>query len=1035
MARPSKRLLAGLVLFTASLVVVLVYLRGQETPQAPDPLPSGVESSPEIVVPAKVLEIRELGAERVATGVLTGQQVHRYPISLQAGQYLEALVDQDAFAGENIDVVVRVYCQNEKLLEIDSRTLDKGSEAIHLVADDTGTYVVEVDGGKEGRYRFRVLAVRDASQADRDHARAERLFWHARELFGVRDSKLFVQAATEFQEAALLWKALGNKSREADALFRAGEVLEEIDLASALKVRKAASALYEEVGNGKLVVVTLNQIGNTYERLGDLSLMEKSYLRALQVSEETDDAEGRAYSQISLGFVAHRKGEYSKALDLTRQSLSYFKGRPEYWRDECESLSILGLIYSSLGKPGLARDQYLEAEKLLEDNPDDRLKGKILTRLAEIHQDLRQFEQAEAYARQSLRLRVRSGDRRGQGVSLIALGLLQGERGDIDQARRSFQDALAIFRAYSDPRSEAAAHINLGLLALKGRQADEALAAFDSGLALCRKLGFREGEAVALYGMARAERMRGNPGKALSTALDLLDVVESLHVGVRQTDLKAAFLEAKQNGYELLIDLLVHSPSATTPPKNIARAFEINERRIARSLLESLTQSPERAHMDGGALAKLLRKQRDILRQIDEKDRERRQLGDLGESTEAAEAALRELADRLEGVRMEIRFGDPWQTRLDQPAPISLEKARQLLGEDALLLEYHLGQDRSFLWLISRGSAKIFVLPAKSVIEKKVREVNQLLRGSQTEFGAEQATSAAWELSAMILGPVARLLEGKELVIVADGALRTVPFAFLPDPSAGRSSLRQKQEPPYLLRNNRVVNLPSASVLAAIRADAARRTPPEGLLAILGDPWFQPGTYTPLPGTREEARAIGALAPRGERVLVRLGRDATKDLATSGDLSGFRILHFATHGIVDSESPGLSKLVLSQKAENGQWVNGYLLGHDIQTLRLPADLVVLSACDTGRGQELKGEGLVGLTHSFMYAGASRVLVSLWNVNEDSTPLLMERFYQGLWDEGLSPAEALQKAQVWLIDQTEWDSPFYWAGFVLQGEPK
>ena len=163
------------------------------------------------------------------------------------------------------------------------------------------------------------------------------------------------------------------------------------------------------------------------------------------------------------------------------------------------------------------------------------------------------------------------------------------------------------------------------------------------------------------------------------------------------------------------------------------------------------------------------------------------------------------------------------------------------------------------------------------------------------------------------------------------------------------------------------------------------------------------------------------------------GFAATRAAALNPALSQYRYLHFATHGLIDSERPGLSSLVLSLVDEAGKPQDGFLRAHEIYNLKFPAELVVLSACQTGLGKEVKGEGLMGLTRGFMYAGAARVVVSLWSVNDKATSELMTIFYRQMLKENQRPAAALRAAQIEMWKQKQWQAPYYWAAFVLQGE--
>jgi hypothetical protein len=328
----------------------------------------------------------------------------------------------------------------------------------------------------------------------------------------------------------------------------------------------------------------------------------------------------------------------------------------------------------------------------------------------------------------------------------------------------------------------------------------------------------------------------------------------------------------------------------------------------------------------------------------------------------------------------------------------------------------------------------------------------------------------------MLLGGIARELHEewrtKRLAIVATGALEYLPFAALPVPEldaaglgAQKSAEGARRSRPPLAVTHEIVSIPSASVLAVLRRDAADRAPATRTLAIIADPVFDGGDprvtsrptrptavndetstrtlevmdalyarggFARLPFSREEADAISSFARTGD-VFTAVDFKATRARIVSGALSGYRIVHLATHGVIDSERPALSSLILSLIDQRGGRQNGYLRLADIYNLRLDAELVVLSACQTALGKDIRGEGLVGLTRAFIYAGAPRVVASLWQVSDLATAELMKKFYRGMLRQHLRPAAALRAAQVEMAQDPRWASPYYWAGFVLQGE--
>jgi len=320
----------------------------------------------------------------------------------------------------------------------------------------------------------------------------------------------------------------------------------------------------------------------------------------------------------------------------------------------------------------------------------------------------------------------------------------------------------------------------------------------------------------------------------------------------------------------------------------------------------------------------------------------------------------------------------------------------------------------------------------------------------------ETSPDALARLSRIILGPAAKALTAKRLLIVPDGALHYVPFAALPHPDRAGERLVTRHE---------IVTAPSASVVALLRRETAGRRPAPRTVAVLADPVFDAGDervgrpaverrappasavdtlsralrsagleggLSRLPFTRREAAAILSLVPARDR-LEALDFDASRATATGPSLTEYRFVHFATHGFLNSAHPELSGIVLSLVGRDGGEARGFLTATDIFNLRLNADLVVLSGCRTALGQELRGEGLVGLSRGFMYAGAPRVVSSLWRVDDAATAQLMKRFYHGLLKQGLPAAAALRAAQAELMRRPRFRHPFYWSAFQLQGE--
>jgi CHAT domain-containing protein len=414
----------------------------------------------------------------------------------------------------------------------------------------------------------------------------------------------------------------------------------------------------------------------------------------------------------------------------------------------------------------------------------------------------------------------------------------------------------------------------------------------------------------------------------------------------------------------------------------------------------------------------------------------------------------------------------PSDAALKYPQPLTLEQIQQqILDDNTVILSYSLGEDRSYLWLISKTEMTSHELPAGKIIEALI---NQKVRPQLTNPHTSRNSfiNETSELSNILLKPVleqtsterSQIIGNRRIVIISDGALQYIPFAALPDPRAENN----RYQP--LLVNNEVVYLPSASTLHTLRNETQNRPPAPKTLAILADPVFSTddqrvtqdstpaptselsliaqnvdraarnarGDWNRLPGTRQEANIILNLVPENNR-LAYFDFQANRENALSEQLSQYRFIHWATHGFANAQKPELSGIVMSLVQENGQTQDGYLLLGDIFNLNFNADLVVLSACQTGLGEVVQGEGLIGLTRGLMYAGTPRVVTSLWEVPDTETASLMSKFYGKMLQENLSPAAALRAAQLEMFRPSTslrdrgWVAPYYWAAFTLQGE--
>ncbi|MEO8650441.1 MAG: CHAT domain-containing tetratricopeptide repeat protein, partial [Acidobacteriota bacterium] len=681
------------------------------------------------------------------------------------------------------------------------------------------------------------------------------------------------------------------------------------------------------------------------------------------------------------------------------------------------------------------------------------------------------YEQALSLAREK---KVRSSE----SYPLLGLSNMEIKRGNFEKAIEYLEQSLAVTREVKDRRREATILLSLSNCYQRMGRIDKAVEYSKMNLAIWRELGYPPSIGMALNHLAQAERKR-DPAAARAYVEESQKIWEDLRRSLVTTQSRTQHAANVLNTSKLYTELLFRQNQAE-PGKGLdALAFESSEFQRARSLLDLLAEAG--ADIRQGVDAALLERERTLVEQLSEKARLLTRA--KPEEAESLKKEIVQLETDLERAQAAIRKASPNYAALTQPQPVKLSEIQAQLDADTVLLEYSLGaegQDQSYLWAVTPNSLTTYELPKGQDIEKSAREVYELLTARSTNKPGETAAqkqariieaeaklpSAAKELSRIILGPAAAQIGGKRLVIVADGALLYIPFTMLPDPATGGTQ--------PLVVGHEIVSLPSASTLVFQRKELAGRQPAPKMLAVIADPVFDRTDVrfkTPvpepavndaskraanadtrtlehiadpsatengrlvirrLPFTRQEADGILALVPKNSS-FRETDFKANRSNVLSGDLAQYRYVHFATHGVMDSERPGLSALVLSTVNADGKPQNGFLRANDIYNMKLPAELVVLSACQTGLGKEVKGEGLIGLTRGFMYAGAKRVVVSLWSVNDKATADLMTTFYRGMLKNNERPAAALRAAQIEMWKQKKWQSPYYWAAFTMQGE--
>ena len=1020
---------------------------------------------------------------------LKGGESHTYLVSLAAGQFLSALVEQ-----KGIDVEVVLSTPDSRQLAVADSPNDLwGTEPILLVAEAGGDYRVTVRATSRtaaaGSYEIMPFTLREATAVDRQHVAAERLFEAGRKLRSQQTAADRRAAIEKFEQALPLYRTAGDTYRQALTLLSIGFAYAQLnEFRSALDYGNKILPLAQGLTERKLEAAAETFVGQMHDVLGDVSAALIHLNRALVLSRESGHRLAEAAALNNIGAVYLNLAEWQQALEYYRQALPIYRSNNQ--QQEALALRNIGVAYNMLGEPQEALRHLQESLPIGRAAGDKTGESIALSSIGNAYYEMGDRQQALDYYNRALTMQRELGNRGREADTLDRIGVVYATSGQAEKALEYHQQALPLQHATGNVRREALSLSNLGYAYNLLNQPEKALEQYGRALPMFQGVSDLNSVGIVLEGIARAERSLGNLSAARQQIEAALESVEQVRARVTSGQMRATYLASRQHAYQFYIDLLMQLHRAKPAEGHDIAALEVSERARARNLLELLTEA--RVDIRQGVDTALTARERELSQQLAAKAQRLTQRN-APEQAAALNREINHLEVEYERVQGEIRRSSPRYAALVQPRPLRLKEIQQqVLDPDTLLLQYALGEERSYVWAVTDSTVTSRELPGRAEVEGAAREVYELLttrsrtppkgegveqRRARLAQAAARLPRAAGELSRMVLAPVASELGTKRLVIVADGALQYVPFAMLPEPAVNRHPANGDQNaqlarvgPPIIVAHE-VVSLPSASTLATQRREFSGRKPAPNAVAVLADPVFQPGdervkaarNRPPAAGQKPYAEVAstrliehladgseGALAVRrlpftlreAERILAAapaqanmkyVGFKANLTTATSPELGRYRYVHFATHGYFDSQRPSLSALVLSLVDEQGRKQDGFLRANEIYNLRLPAELVVLSACETGLGKEVKGEGLVGLTRGFMYAGAARVVVSLWSVNDKATSDLMSGFYQKMLKDGQRPAAALRAAQVEMWRQKAWQSPYYWAAFTLQGE--
>jgi len=981
---------------------------------------------------------------RLSSGFATRQTigpnlVHRYILPDGGNLYVHVLIYQ-----VSVDVAVRIRRRDGTVVaEVDATNL--GWESVPVILHGGGFLDLELrdQRAQGGRYELMVKDMRAAGRSDEEHAEAAIAATEARRSAASGTNGAVETAIQKYEQVLNLWRNSGDSH---------GELMTLLSLATLSYTRSQyqqgaeysrralgfARSLKDRADEG----LALNNLAMCEVAVADLTPAREHLTGAAEAFQETGSTFAVSAAKINLGLLDDKTGHWSDSL------LEYGKARTlahEIGDQRLEAYAIdhIAQSYIALGDNESASSFLQQALDAFNRAGDLQAAARAKSSLGRVKLNVGRTNEAERLLREALNQLHMLPDRRSEADALNYLGQALETRSPAD-ARIQYEKALALFRSVGDRRGESSAFYNLGRLSTANGEVESAIEFLNSSLAIRREIGVFDLEAESLYSLAVAERSRGN---LLTARADIEEALRNVDSSRRQAPgewLRSNYLATRSEMYEFAIDLSMELYGRGMDDQGPEKAFEMHERGLSRSLIDRLGISEE--EIVQGVDGPLLRKAKQLRDLIGFRSTALLQLFEKPHKPTEEKLARAKLESVLAEYRLvdaQIRASSAEYRNLVEPSSPRIEGIqRALIGKKDLLLEFSLGEPRSYLWAITDSDFRWYALPARAQIEGwAIRFLDGLSR-SASGIEPKSALEASRALGALLRQPLADHPVQNRLLIVAEGKLLQLPFAAIQIPSAKQGPFR------YLIDSWEPSILPSASAGIQLRRRALNRPSPTRAIAIFADPVFgaddervqrvgsgpsdsrSSTRYPRLAFTRQEAEAILSLKPSPANLKA---LDFAANLSTAEkELGAYRIAHFSTHTTMDQRHPESAGLVFSMVDRNGREQDGVLRIPAILQIPLHADLAVLSGCETASGDEIKMEGIFGLTQAFIYAGAQQVVSSVWPVDDFTTRELMARFYQSLLLRGLTPPAAMRAAQLSMKHTKAFFSPFAWAGFIVYG---
>jgi CHAT domain-containing protein/Flp pilus assembly protein TadD len=957
----------------------------------------------------------------------SGGQSHLFPLKLSAGMALPVTIEKGG-----AEVGVRILDSTGALVFLaDSETGFQKTIPLSFIPKESGEFrlIVRSEGARDktGQYRITAHSPREPNARDR--------------------------AVMKFGEGLALYE-----SEKFQPAY--------------LTLEQAVEAVRAE-GDPEFLAEALLAYGIAAEQIGRLQRAGIFYQEAMEIFRRNGFHDGETVASLKVLSIQGTETDPSKTLEAVREIVETQRASGRRNRVFGLSLLVLANKFQKLGDLLRATESATEALQVFQQLGNRPMAVTAMIRIGDFYRIGLKQAQADPILEEAVAEAVRLKSKFLEASAVTTLGANYTGMARHADAPRLTQKALDLWRELGLRSGEAIALYNLGLINFLDKKLADARSLTFQAIEILETSEEKSNLPFYYSGLGTIEIKLGDFDEGLRHSKQAVDMVEKIRDTILDPESRIAISnDLLHEVYEGYVECLMATQRAKPGLGYNRTALEVSERGRNRTLVEVLNS---RKDLSTAGLSPALVEKRDKAR----REVEAASLAFSRASSNSAETGrLRNAFDRaksdFEKVLREIEVANPKFARLASPDPLTVEDMQKLLDPDMVLVFYDVTEITTYIWVVSPKTFKAYRVFGRFYAFKAAREAYAAIteRSRSPRYQAESEEQKAARLAEAdkafynatkalgnnLGGEIFEQIKGKRVVIVADEALNLIPFAALPAPGLDVPLGTQCE----------ITQLPSIGALAAIRRENAGRAPAPKTLAVWADPVFSPEDPrvkagklkakvkdspallrslgdvdgaerawppVPLPATRKEAEAISALVPQSDRI-VNLGFSASRNQALAKDLNQYRYIHFATHSLINNTRPDLSGIVLSLVDQKGQPQDGFLLAFDVFNLKLSSEMVVLSGCRTGIGQENFSEGMIGLTRAFMFAGSTRVLVSLWSVSDEATSVLMADMYREmLGPKKLRPSAALREAQLKMMKDPRWASPFYWGAFVIQGEPR